>query len=131
MVDAATGAALVRIRVENPKLELKGGSLARARIASDEHRGVLVVPRAALLSDPEARASAVEVVEAGKAKKVVVQLGLQDDKQAEVREGLAEGSEVIVQGAYALPDGTAVRNEAAEKKPERDADAGLRVPGPR
>ena len=156
VVDAATGAALVRIRVDNPKLELKGGSLARARIAADEHRGVLVVPRAALLSDPEGKASAVEVVDGGKAKKVVVQLGFQDDQKAEVREGLAEGAEVIVQGAYALPDGTAVRNDPGgaadekkgadekpgegkkagdEKKPgdEKEAtpDAGLRVPSPK
>ena len=152
VVDAATGAALVRIRVDNPRLELKGGSLARAKIASDEHRGVLLVPRAALLSDPDGKASAAMLVEGGKAKKVVVQLGFQDDQQAEVREGLAEGAEVIVQGAYALPDGTPVKNEpdgkpdadekkADDKKPAEDekkpdakepaADAGPRLPGPR
>lgn len=117
VIDAATGAALVRVRVDNPRLELKGGALARARIATDEHRNVLVVPRQALLNDPEGRGSAVASVEGGKAKRVIVQVGFQDDKRAEIREGLAEGAEVIVQGNYALPDGTPVRNQASAPGP--------------
>ena len=111
VIDAATGAALVRLRVDNKDGLLKGGSLGRARIATDTHQAVLAVPREALLSGEGAQGSAVEVIEGGKALRKQVDLGYQDAKVAEVKKGLAEGETVIVQGAYALPDGTPVKPE--------------------
>ncbi len=122
VIDAATGAALVRVRVDNAELLLKGGALARVRIAVALHKGVLAVPREALLSGEGGQGAAVEVVEKGKAQKKAVELGAQDGKLAEVTKGLAEGEQVIVQGAYALPDGTSVKAaEAAGSAPKAAA----------
>ena len=111
VIDAASGAALVRVRVPNPGLRLKAGSLARARVTLQVHRAVLLVPQQALLEGPEG--TMVSVVEQEKAKRVPVKAGVQEGGQVEILEGLAEGQLVIVQGAYALPDGTPVALEAA------------------
>lgn len=106
-VDATTGSALVRVRADNPEGALRLGTFARARVQVELHRGVLRVPLPALLG--EEQGAAVEIVEGGKAKKVPVRVGARDADWAEIAEGLPEGATVIVQGNYALPDGTPVR----------------------
>jgi RND family efflux transporter MFP subunit len=106
VVDAATGSLLVRIRVPNPTGSLKANAVARARITVDVHRGVLLVPKAAVVGSGES--SAVTVVEQGKARNVPVKLGYDDGERVEIEEGLKEGALVAVQGGYAVPDGTPV-----------------------
>ncbi len=114
VVDAQSGATLVRLRVPNAEGRLKVGSLARARITLDLHRGALLVPREALLGG--AQGPAVELVKDGKALRTAVQPGYQDGGFVElvarvnqgVNQGVSEGQQVIVQGAYAVPDGTPV-----------------------
>ena len=106
-VDAATGAALVRLRADNPDGALRIGTFAHAQVQVEIRSGVVRVPVAALLGD-EAGA-AVEVVDAGKARRVPVKVGARDAQWAEIAQGLEEGALVIVQGNYALPDGTPVK----------------------
>jgi RND family efflux transporter MFP subunit len=114
-IDAATGAALVRLRADNPDGALRIGSFARAQIAVDLRRGALRVPEQALLSGPDG--AAVEVVQEGKAKRTPVKVEAKDGRFAAIGEGLAEGAEVIVQGNYALPDGTPVQAQPAQAQP--------------
>jgi len=106
VVDAATGSLLVRIRVPNASGSLKANAVARARITVDVHRGALLVPKAAVVGSGES--SAVEIVEQGKAKSVTVKLGYDDGERVEILEGVKEGMQVVVQGGYAVPDGTPV-----------------------
>ncbi|MFN2549338.1 MAG: efflux RND transporter periplasmic adaptor subunit [Myxococcales bacterium] len=106
-VDAATGAALIRLRSDNKDGALRLGAFAHAQVVTDVHRGVLRVPAPALLGGEEG--ASVEVVEGGKARKVPVRLGVRGAQWAEVVEGVQEGAQVIVQGNYALPDGTPVQ----------------------
>ena len=126
VLDPQSGAALVRLRVPNPQGRLKIGSLARARITLDTHQGALQVPKSALLGGEAG--PAVEVVLAGKAKRVSVKLGYQDGEVAEVIEGVTEGQEVISQGAYALPDGTPVVAQTGAQAPAQ-APAPAPAPG--
>lgn len=111
-LDPATGAALVRLRADNADGALRIGSFARAQIAVDVRRGALRVPEQALLSGPDG--AAVEVVQEGKAKRTPVKVEAKDGRFAAIGEGLAEGAEVIVQGNYALPDGTPVQAQPAQ-----------------
>jgi RND family efflux transporter MFP subunit len=106
-VDAATGAALVRIRADNPDGALRIGTFAHAQVQIQVKRGAIRVPLPALLGQEQG--AAVEVVEGGKAKKVPVRVGARDGQWAEIVQGLEEGALVIVQGNYALPDGTPVK----------------------
>jgi RND family efflux transporter MFP subunit len=116
VIDPATGAALARVRVANAAFALKANAAARARITVDRHAGVLCVPKAAVLAGP-----AIETVDGGKAKRVDVQTGYDDGSHVELTAGAKEGDPVIVQGAYALPDGTEVVEAASDggTPPER------------
>jgi len=106
-VDPATGAALVRLRADNPQGALRLGSFAHARVVVDVKRGVLRVPEAALLA--ASGGTAVEIVDNGAAKQVPVRVAAKDGRFAGIDHGLDEGAQVIVQGNYALPDGTRVQ----------------------
>ena len=108
-VDPATGAALVRIRADNLDGALRMGSFAHAQVQVEVRRGVIRVPVAALLG--EEQGAFVEVIADGKAKKLPVHVGARDADWVEITDGLPEGAQVIVQGNYALPDGTPVRAE--------------------
>ncbi|HZX95167.1 MAG TPA: efflux RND transporter periplasmic adaptor subunit [Myxococcales bacterium] len=113
MVDPATGAALVRLRCDNSDGALRLGTFAHARIVIDVRRGVIRVPQAALLTGEGG--AAVEVVDAGKAVRAPVQVVARDGQWAGITGGLKEGADVIVQGNYALPDGTPVQAEKREE----------------
>ena len=107
----------VRIRVANPDGTLKGGALARARVVIETRPHVVTVPREALVPREQSGASAggsgegfaVEGVEQGKTLRKPVEVGVIDRGLVEIRSGLREGETVVIQGAYALPDGTPVR----------------------
>lgn len=125
VVDPATGSLLVRIRVPNAQSALKANSAARARVIADVHRGVLTVPKAALTGgDPPS----IEIVEEGKAKQVNVRTGYDDGQRVEIVEGLKAGDQVIVQGGYAVPDGTPVA-VARDAGPRENAPAAAPVSG--
>lgn len=111
VVDPATGAALVRIRVPNANGALRANVAARGHVTVDVHRGALLVPRPALVGGPEG--PGVEVVEDGKARRVPVTTGYEDGESVEVLRGLAGDQQIIVQGAYAIPDGTPVQPQQA------------------
>jgi hypothetical protein len=76
---------------------------------------VLRVPKEALVGSGDA--AAVELVVDGKAKKQPVETGYDDDAFVEIVKGLQGGEQVVVQGAYALPDGTPVKAEEKEEPP--------------
>ena len=116
VVDPATGAALVRIRVPNGQASLRANTVGRAHLVVDVHRGALVVPRPAVVGSPEG--PGVELVEQGLARRVPVKTGYEDGERVEILSGVSENQQVIVQGAYAVPDGTPVRPQPAS------ADAG-------
>jgi RND family efflux transporter MFP subunit len=125
LLDATTGTASVRVRIENPDRSLKGGEVAEARIVIGARQDVLAIPLEALVpaeqrggavqggaGESAAGELAVETVDPqGKALRTPVTVGVRGEGYAEISSGLQEGQRVIVQGAYALPDGTPVRVE--------------------
>lgn len=115
VVDPATGTALVRIRVPNSEGALRANTVGRGHVVVDVHRGALVVPKAAIVGTAEG--ATVELVEDGKAKRVPVKIGYDDGERVEILSMLTENQQVIVQGAYAVPDGTPVQ-------PQQAVDAG-------
>ena len=71
------------------------------------HRNVLLVPRTALLN--ENGSSFLFVVRNGKAVKRAVEVGLTDEWNAEITEGITEKDLVVVAGGNQLEDGDVVK----------------------
>ncbi|MCG3121394.1 MAG: Multidrug resistance protein MdtA [bacterium] len=98
----------VEILVQNDKAEsLRSGMFGRAIIQIASANNAIVVPSAAVFSDA-ARSTYVFVEANGVAKRVEVQVGMQQDQQVEIAHGLAAGARVVVSGQQRLTDGTKV-----------------------
>jgi RND family efflux transporter MFP subunit len=98
----------VEILVQNDKTEsLRSGMFGRATIQVASVNDAIVVPSEAVLSDA-ARNNYVFVEENGVAKRVEVNLGLQQDGKVQIRGGLAAGARLVVSGQQRLTDGAKV-----------------------
>ncbi len=125
----------VKVALANPTKEVRPGMTARVEVTTAVARDVVAVPQQAVQTrwlDREGRevefregdasqreVKAVYTLAAGKAVRREVTVGVHDELWVEVREGLPEGSEVIV-GPYRvlrqLKEGDPVRVEKREGK---------------
>ncbi len=96
----------LEIEVANPEGVLLPDMFARAEIVKQRIEDALSVPLFALIS--QQKGQAVYVAEAGKARLVPVQTGIQEGWQVQIREGLAAGAKVIVVGQRDTKDGAPV-----------------------
>jgi membrane fusion protein (multidrug efflux system) len=83
------------------------GSAVRARIVLVTHAEAITVQRSAVLYEDEK--PFVYVAEQGKAHRRPITLGLLDESQAEITEGVNVGDAVITGGNYELEDGMSVQ----------------------
>jgi multidrug efflux pump subunit AcrA (membrane-fusion protein) len=90
------------------------GSFARADIHVGRRQGALVIPKSAIKSEMGQRF--VYTIVNGCAKRTSIQVGLTDDTNAEVLQGLALGDQVIAVGSPAIADGTPVTTQAQTEK---------------
>ena len=121
-VDAATGTVPALALVANASRLLKDDTLARVQIVTERRENVLLVPRAALLTDPDTgKSSVVTVGGDGVAHVVPVQTGLSVGGQVEIASGVTDGQRVVISGQYGLPDGTKVQVQRAPDAAGGDA----------
>jgi RND family efflux transporter MFP subunit len=99
-VDAATNAALVRLRIANAAHALKVGMYAEAHVALAEHHNALAVPPAALVRDQ--RGAAVYVVTGDVAQRTEVKVGLEKPDAVEILSGLKDGDIVLTSSVHGL-----------------------------
>jgi RND family efflux transporter MFP subunit len=90
----------VYIGVSNVAEEIRPGMHAEVEIAADIYTGRLLVPQEAILTRSGRRL--VFVVEEGLAKWRYVEIGVENEKFAEILDGIKEGEEVIVEGHFTL-----------------------------
>jgi RND family efflux transporter MFP subunit len=106
VLDPATRTAQIEVEIENAQFRLKPGMYARVNFTVEQRSNTLVVPANALVDvqgnhgvfQPSGAANDV-------AKFKPVKVGLADDTQVEISEGLAEGERIVTTGAAALREG--------------------------
>lgn len=107
VVDRATGSFRIRMRVGKAHVDqLRSGMFVRLRILTEDKRDALMVPKASVL--PEADKTIVFAVRDGRAHRITVRTGLEQQDWIEsltgVDDGLVPGDVVIVSGQDDLKD---------------------------
>ena len=105
-VDKSTDTVLVRATVANPDGALVDGQFVRLRVEGQQSAEMLVIPQAALMLDQQG--AYVFVAEDGKAVLRRVKTGEQIGRGIAIREGLAAGDQVILDGISLLRPGVPV-----------------------
>ena len=97
-----------RIPLSNPDLALRGGMIATVAFQSAGKTAVLLAPRAAVFQTDTGYS--MFVIDSGKAKAVAVDVGIQNDQQAEVSgPGLKPGVQAILNHSVLLQPGMPVQ----------------------
>jgi len=99
-IDPSTRTLTLRTALDNPDGNLKIGMFSKVRVFTGEENPVLSIPMAALLE--ENGDSYVFVPHADGFLLTPVQVGHHDENHVEIIEGLADGEQVVVDGAYGL-----------------------------
>jgi len=76
----------------------------------------LVVPASAVLTAADGSATVMVIGSDQRARQLAVKVGIRQDENVQILDGLKEGQSVVASGAYGLPDNTRVSVEAAKEK---------------
>lgn len=114
----------VWVEAENPKGELKPGASVQVSIVAATLPHALVVPDSAILTAENGDQTVMIVGVDGRAYSVPVKTGAREGGLIRIVSGLKAGAEVIVSGAYGLPEKTKVK-----ATPAPSAEASLRAAG--
>jgi multidrug efflux system membrane fusion protein len=107
VADPATRQVEVLAWVKNPGV-LKPGFFAEVTLATEAHRGAIVVPEGAVQASE--RGFVVYVAEEGLARQRMVRIGLRTgDGTVEIVSGLQAGDRVVTEGSDRLSDGIAIQ----------------------
>lgn len=96
----------VKVRVANSDQTLRPGMFARGTIVTSTRPGVLQIPERALLTT--GGGTIVFVVQNGRAVRRAVVTGARQGGVVEIRSGIREGEQVVVEGEEGLTDNQAV-----------------------
>ncbi len=99
----------VWIETANPEHRLRPGSAVGISAVAQQVPHAIVVPAAAVLTDPQGSTSAMVAGADGRAHQRPVHTGIHQDDKVQITAGLNAGDQVVSAGAYGLPDNTRIQ----------------------
>ena len=116
--DAATGTFTIEVQVEPADARFVQGLVAKVALSPGNQQVVNIVPLQALV---EANGNEASVFVFDPARRVVrrvtIRIGRMSGSEVEVLDGLAPGTQVVIDGAAFLENGEAVRIAAEDARP--------------
>jgi len=107
VIDPASGTIKITIEVPVYPQGTRPGDFAEVRIVTERHETSTIVPKIAVFTD---RGDQVIYVAADStAERRVVEVGFQDDVDAEILSGVKGGENVVVKGQRSLKHGSAIK----------------------
>ena len=107
VLDPATRTASIEVEIPNPGFRLKPGMYARVSVTTDDRKDALLVPSNAVI-DLGGQRGVFLAAENATVSFRPVRVGIEEDQQVKVLEGLADGDRVVTTGAAALREGDRV-----------------------
>ena len=128
VLDPATRTSPIEIEIPNPGYRLKPGMYARVTVTTDEQKEALVVPANSVV-DTGGRRGVFLAADDSTVSFRPVTVGIEDNTQIEILNGLSEGDRVVTTGAAGLRDGDRVILAGGEGG-EGPAGAARAIDGP-
>ncbi|HWY21007.1 MAG TPA: efflux RND transporter periplasmic adaptor subunit [Candidatus Acidoferrum sp.] len=111
----------VWLEAKNPKQQLKPGTSVQLSLTAKTVKDALVVPAAAVISAADGSSAVMIAGSDGKAHQKTVKLGIRQDDDVQILEGVTEADKVVSTGAYGLPDNTKIKIEAPPAETPKEA----------
>jgi RND family efflux transporter MFP subunit len=120
--DAANRTVEVWVTLANGTGRLRANGAAQITVAANSKSDAIMVPASAVtLEASNANEGTVMIVDAQNvAHERKVTVGIRTNDKIEILEGLKEGETVVIEGNFALPDGTKVEVAAPEEKKDEE-----------
>jgi len=117
----------VWVEAKNPGQRLKPGTSVQLSMVAKTIPDALVVPTVAVLTATDGTTSVMVAGADGRAHQKTVTVGIEQDDDTQIVDGLKEGDKVVAAGAYGLPDNAKIQAETVESKNDAGAkDAGAK-----
>jgi multidrug efflux pump subunit AcrA (membrane-fusion protein) len=108
----------VWLEAKNPKQQLKPGTSVQLSLTAKTVKDALVVPAAAVITAADGTSVVMVAGSDGRAHQKAVKLGIRQDDDMQILEGIDAGDKVVTMGAYGLPDNTKIKVEAPTAAPK-------------
>jgi HlyD family secretion protein len=125
-LDPSSTTVEIWVEAKNKEHELKPGSSVQLSIVAQNYPDAIVIPNAAVLTDPDGSTSVMVVGSDSRAHQRPVKIGVKQDPYAQVTDGLQPGEKIVGTGAYGLPDKAKVT--AATSTPESNGSGATARP---
>ncbi len=111
VIDPSSGTIKITVEVNEYPAGTRPGDFAEVQIVTERRDNVVLVPRAAVITDKGETVVfvAAPVAGADQAERRVVTVGFTDDQNAQIIDGVAVGESVVVKGQRSLKHGTALK----------------------
>ncbi len=110
----------VWLEAKNPKQQMKPGTSVQLSLTAKTVKDALVVPAAAVITAADGTSAVMIAGSDGKAHQKAVKLGIRQDDDVQILEGVSDSDKVVSTGAYGLPDNTKITIESAPAEGSKD-----------
>jgi HlyD family secretion protein len=108
----------VWLEAKNPKQQLKPGTSVQLSLTAKTVEDALVVPAAAVITAADGTSAVMVAGSDGRAHQKPVKLGIRQEDDVQILEGVSDTDKVVATGAYGLPDNTKIKVEAPAETPK-------------
>ncbi len=112
----------VWLEAKNAQHELKPGMSVQLSLTARTVKDALVVPAAAVITAPDGTSAVMLAGSDGRAHQKAVKLGIRQDADVQIVEGVTAGDKVVANGAYGLADNTKIKVEASGESPKESGE---------
>jgi len=107
VIDPTSGTIKVTIEIPDYPPNTRPGDFAEVSIVTEKRLGAMLVPKIAVFTD---RGEQIVYVAADStAERRIVEIGFEDDENAEVLSGVSDGERIVVKGQRSLKHGAAIK----------------------
>jgi membrane fusion protein (multidrug efflux system) len=107
-IDPSSGTIKVTVEINQYPAHVRPGDFAQVQIVTEQRAGATLVPKIALVNDRGEQVLYISQADTT-AERRVVEVGFQDDVNAQIVQGLEAGERVVVKGQRSLKHGSAIK----------------------